>query len=219
MHPLIDGTPFPTSKTGTKLSSGQCSSPEDSSTCPHLRFRQAPEVPCSRASISFLVQQGNLPLTLLQLEHKSKRNHFLREKTSRFTTVPDFTSVGVVFKGDIARQGGEHQLPAASLLIQALGHPQLPQPGCPSMDGSRYLGSRYLGAPRAAQPGRVSPRVPAGRRGWCGLCALRAVRGCRVGEASPNSNRGHPGSSCALHQLGGLDILWGVFLFGCFLLF
>ncbi|KAF4790200.1 Ribonuclease inhibitor [Turdus rufiventris] len=50
----------------------------------------------------------------LRLEHKSKLNHFLKKKTSRFTTVQDFTSVGVVFKGDIARQGGENQLPAAA---------------------------------------------------------------------------------------------------------
>lgn len=136
----------------------------------------------------------------------------MREKTSRFTTVPDFPSVGVVFKADIAKQGGEKELPAAGLLIQALGHPsccrhaQRASPDVPARTAARTGGS----------PGRpVSPRARGGR---CGPRAPRALRGCPAGEPSPNRTRGHPGGSRALHRPGGGSTFCGVFfvwLFGC----
>lgn len=152
-----------------------------------------------------------LPLTLFQLEHNSKRNHFLEKKTSRFTTAPDFTSVGVVSKGDVARQGGENQLPAAGLLTQALGHPgsssqaqgpsRMSQHGWQPVPGAPGPPSQAECHPEPPQ-GEVRARCPEGREELPGQAKPPwAVTGLIRAAPAPFISCGGAG--------WGLDILWG----------
>lgn len=155
-----------------------------------------------------------MPLTLLQLEHKSKTEPFLEGKDLTIHHGARFHFCGCCFQKTWHGKAGRTNCPQQVCSSRHLGIPAAAaragiQSGCPSMDGSKYWG--LSGLPTQA---KGHPEPPRGQGVLRALCP-RAVRGCRGGEAALSSKRGHPGSSSsALHQLGRgeLDILWfGVF--------